>query len=288
MNDARAFDPADTLNLKQAAAHLGVHYMTVYRYVRQGRLDAEKVGTEWRVHGDAVNRFRQPQEAPVVRGEGVDWTARLVDCLVNADESAAWMVIDRALAAGHDPSSCALDMIGGAIARIDAQHATGGLTASHSPLATTIAHRLIARLGARFRRPGRSRGTVVLGTPIGERHGLPIAIVADLLRFEGFDVLELGAEVAPEGFADAVRRAPRLIAAGVGVTTIDNLTSARDAIAAIRSEDATVPVVVGGQAVLNPEVAKLLEADAWAADGRSAVALIQEIAGRPLRATSSH
>ncbi|MDA8269090.1 MAG: helix-turn-helix domain-containing protein [Actinomycetota bacterium] len=35
---------SDVIGLQQAADRLGVHYMTVYRYVRTGRLPATKVG----------------------------------------------------------------------------------------------------------------------------------------------------------------------------------------------------------------------------------------------------
>ena len=50
--------PADeSLNLKQVAAELGVHYMTAYRYVRQGRLPAWRDGTNWRVDPAALASF---------------------------------------------------------------------------------------------------------------------------------------------------------------------------------------------------------------------------------------
>jgi len=280
-------DPGAGLNLKQAAAALGVHYMTAYRYVRQGRLEAHRVGTAWIVEPDAVARFRSagPGRSPV--GEDVDWSDRLVTPLLAGDEPAAWSVIERALAAGRDPASCYLDVIGGALAAIDARHTAGTTSASQQPLATAVAHRLVARLGGRFRRPGRSRGTVVFGAPAGERHSLPIAIVADLVRWAGFDVLELGPDLPPEAFAAAVVDASRLIAVGIGVTSSAHLEAARDAIAAIRDVDDAVPIVVGGQAVLSPEVAGLLDATAWAPDGRRAVEVIESFAGRSRRTRGS-
>ena len=47
----------DVLNLKQVAQRLGVHYMTAYRYVRQGRLPARREGTAWVVDRADVERF---------------------------------------------------------------------------------------------------------------------------------------------------------------------------------------------------------------------------------------
>ena len=69
-------------------------------------------------------------------------------------------------------------------------------------------------------------------------------------------MLELGADTPPDAFAAAARRANRLVAIGIGVTRIDHLDAARDTIAAIRAVDPTTPIVVGGQAVLNPEIAR--------------------------------
>src|SRR6516225_8687883 len=37
------------LSIEEAAARLGVHYMTIYRYVRIGRLPAERRGGRWRI-----------------------------------------------------------------------------------------------------------------------------------------------------------------------------------------------------------------------------------------------
>src|ERR1700691_5905721 len=60
---------ADGVNLKQAAALLGVHYMTVYRYVRQGRLPAERIGTEWRVSRRVLESFKTGPPQAAAAGE---------------------------------------------------------------------------------------------------------------------------------------------------------------------------------------------------------------------------
>src|SRR5690606_20588805 len=122
-------------------------------------------------------------------------------------ESAAWRVVQQALTSGHTAEECYLDLLTGALHRISSTGADAGAGSSQEYLATATASRLVARLGAQFRRPGRRRGTVVFGAPSGELHSLPIAIVADLVRLEGFTCLELGANVPPEVFADAARSA---------------------------------------------------------------------------------
>ena len=47
------------LTLQEAADELGVHYMTAYRYVRLGVMEASKSGGVWQVQRSAVDRFRE-------------------------------------------------------------------------------------------------------------------------------------------------------------------------------------------------------------------------------------
>ena len=268
----------EELNLKQVAARLGVHYMTAYRYVRTGRLPAVRVGPGWVV--DAADLDALLQGDVPLPAEGVDWRTRLRDQLLAGDEAEAWRVIERALISGHTPTEVYLDLLAGALAEIG-EASPDGISEVDDPVgpfvATATATRLVGRLGARFRRPGRNRGTVVFGAPEGERHDLPIAIVADLVRMAGFTCLELGAEVPPSAFAAAAHRADRPVAVGIGVTRIENVPAVEATIAAVRVVDAQVPIVLGGQGVRNAEVAVLLGASGWAPDGPGAVALIEDL-----------
>lgn len=275
-------DGSGEMNLKQAAASLGVHYMTAYRYVRTGRLEARRVGTEWVVGLQDIRAFSAERElagGAVDRADrGADWRDRLRRTLVAGDETAAWRVLEQALAAGHRPADCYLGLLVGAIDDITGRSAvpTGPVAAEY--LATATAARLVARLGARFRRPGRSRGTVVFGAALGEHHTLAISVVADLVRLEGFTCLELGADVPPEAFAGAASGASRLVAVGVGVTTAENLAAVRETVGAVHAVDPGIPVVLGGQAAAELARAGLTGADAWAGDGLRAVEVIAELA----------
>src|SRR3954467_8280277 len=92
-------------NLKQVARALDVHYMTAYRYVRQGRLAARWVDNGWQVHRDDVEAFRMTTTAVVpgcAEAPAVGWGGRLAPMLINGDESGSWAVIESALAAGLD------------------------------------------------------------------------------------------------------------------------------------------------------------------------------------------
>lgn len=281
----------EPLNLKQVARALGVHYMTAYRYVRQGLLPATMSGNVWLVErhdlatfadrGDASPRRRAAGPgAPGTPGAATDWVTRLQGRLLAGDEVGAWSVVSQALGGGLTPQRCLLDVVSPAMVRVGSEVASGALNIADQYVAAATAQRVVVRVGARFRRAGRSRGTVVLGAPAGERHALPITIVADLVRMAGFAVVELGADVPPEAFGLAARRATAPVAVGIGVTGIDYLDAARATIARVRAEAPGVPVLLGGQAVRNPEVASLVGVAEWAADGDEVVVAIERLAAR--------
>lgn len=296
------------MNLKQVAQALDVHYMTAYRYVRQGRLPAERAGNVWLVEAADVaalaaerggNRDRpggEPSGAhgPGDRGPGgaaagpparpTDWAGRFRDRLLAGDEVGAWTVVNQALASGFTARRCLVDLVTAAMAGVGDDVAAGRLAIADQYVATATAQRVVARLGARFRHRGRSRGTVVLGAPTGERHALPIAVVSDLVRLAGFAVVELGADVPPEAFGLAARRVRDPLAVGIGVTTIDHLDAAREAIARVHADAPGVPVLIGGQAVRSPEVASLMGVAVWAADGDEVVAAVEHLAAERRRA----
>jgi 5-methyltetrahydrofolate--homocysteine methyltransferase len=130
-------------------------------------------------------------------------------------------------------------------------------------------------VSARFAHRGPSRGTVVIGGPSGERHGLALTMVADLLRSRGWSVSDIGTDVPAESFAGAVRGVDQLRAVCVGVTLRESLAEARKSITAVkRVVAADVKVYAGGAAVDSHDVALGLGADAWARDPRMLLALL--------------
>ena len=274
-------DPAP-LNLKQVARVLDLHYMTVYRYVRQGRLAAHRSGQVWLVEQSDLDAFRAV--AVPEPGASVDWADRLHRRLIAGDETGAWRVLDDALAAGHSPTWCHVELIGGAAGRIGWEVAAGRRDLVEEHIALTTATRLVAQLGGRFRHRGRTRGTVVMGTPPGEHHGLPLAIVANVLRLSGYAVVELGTDVPVGAFLGAVTHTDDPLAVGLGVTTAERFPSAVEVIDALRLAHPGLPVVLGGQGVLNEEVAGLLGATTWAPDADAVVAEIGKLAATRRRA----
>ena len=275
---------ATDLTLQEAAQLLGVHYMTAYRYVRLGMLPAEKVAGTWRVTPAAVEQVRETAKAgsaevvPAARRRA-PWADRLECRLVSGDARGSWAVVEAALAAGAELDEVYLTIIAPAMRAIGDRWEAGELDVAVEHRATGIVFRIVGRLGHRFVRRGRSRGAVVVGAPAGERHALPVALLTDLLRGAGWEVSDLGADVPTSSFVDAAGEVGALAAVGVSVTTPGCLVAGAEAIAALRATAGDVPILVGGQAVRDERHASALGADGWAADGRSAVAVLDVLVG---------
>ncbi len=241
---------SSVFTLQEAADELGVHYMTAYRYVRLGQLEAVKVAGAWQVADSAISEFRDgAASGPVAPGESAPWATRLEDRLVAGDAQGAWGVIESAMASGSDVRSVYLELLAPAMVSIGARWASGEFNIAVEHQATSIAMRIIGRLGPRCLRRGRSAGSIILGAPTGESHGLPTAMLSDLLRLHGWDVVDLGANTPAESFAHSVRQSTSLKAVGVSVTNPSHLSEAEVCCRAVKEVQADVLVVVGGSGV---------------------------------------
>jgi excisionase family DNA binding protein len=277
------------ITLHEAAERLGVHYMTAYRYVRTGLLPAEREGAQWLIDPIELERLAaQPSPRPRGRARAVA-PSRLAGRLVAGDEAGAWAIVESALASGADADEVLVDIVAAAMREIGDGWAAGSLDVSDEHRASVVVQRIVARIGSRFTRRGRKRGTIVLGAPEGEEHAVPCAIISDLLRANRFEVHDLGADTPTASFPIAADHAERLVGVMIGVTTEGREGAAAAAIAALRRAGVTVPLFVGGAAVTDADHARRLGADHWTGgDGRAAVAVVERVlSARPTPTSSS-
>jgi excisionase family DNA binding protein len=240
----------ERVGLRAAAEELGVHYMTAYRYVRSGRLAATKSRGEWQIDRDDLARLVGP--GPERAGDDTPRAIhrqRLEQCLIAGDEPGAWGVVEAALGSGATPSEVLTDMLRPSLASIGQRWADGELAIADEHRGSAVAQRLIARMGPRFARRGRRRGAVVLGSAAGDLHSLPTAILGDLLRGEGLDVVDLGADCPAQVFVDAAVRVGDPCVVGVCVTAPEVLDDARQLVDELTRELPQCAVLLGGGAV---------------------------------------
>lgn len=223
------------MRLQEAADLLGVHYQTAYGWVRDGQLPARKIRRGYEVSDADVQALaarrrlgREPAGAIKVR----DWPAqadRLYGAIANGDETRARRSMDRL--AGHVAVIDLCDrVIAPALRRIGEEWAAGRVSIAQEHRATAICERLLA---THVTQPaGRPRGTAVVATPPGERHGMPALMAAACLREARWHVHHLSADLP----ADEIGR----LAAAVGASLVVLSTATR---AGAVSADETVPSV---------------------------------------------
>ena len=268
--------PDQTMGLQQAAVTLGVHYMTVYRYVRTGRLRATRHAGRWVVAASDLESFEAAtahRSAPGRHGSGhgapgghSPYRSRLLDRLLAGDEAGAWHIVESALVGGMGPDRAHVELLAPCLREVGERWAAGTVTVGAEHIASATAGRVTARLAPLCARRGRTHGTIVLGAPPGEQHGLPMTLLTNVLRARGWDVVELGPDTPPSEMIDAAVAADRLAAVGVSVGSESTFERAEGVLAELREHVPGVPLLAGGPAVPDLATAHRLGADRWGAD----------------------
>ncbi|MBI4595448.1 MAG: corrinoid protein [Candidatus Tectomicrobia bacterium] len=123
-------------------------------------------------------------------------------------------------------------------------------------------------------------GKVVVGTSRGDMHDIGKNIVAMMLAGAGFEVIDLGTDISPQRFVQAVKdESPQLIGISSLMTTtmpamketIDHLKNA-----GLRDK---VKVIIGG-APVTQDFAMEIGADGYAPDGAKGIDLAKELIGK--------
>ena len=120
-----------------------------------------------------------------------------------------------------------------------------------------------------------NNGKVVLATVKGDIHDIGKNIVKLLLENYGFNVIDLGRDVAPEAVVEAVKREDAKLV-GLSALMTTTLPSMKETIEKLHEAGLDCKVVVGG-AVLTPEYAKEIHADYYAKDALESCSIAREV-----------
>ena len=120
-------------------------------------------------------------------------------------------------------------------------------------------------------------GRVVIGTVKGDLHDIGKNIVASMLEGGGFEITDLGADVAPEKFVDAVRanRANLVCLSALLTVTMPSMKTTIEALSAagLRGQ---AKIMVGG-APVTQRYADEIGADGYGENAAVAVALARKL-----------
>ncbi|MFZ5518804.1 MAG: cobalamin B12-binding domain-containing protein [Candidatus Zhuqueibacterota bacterium] len=118
---------------------------------------------------------------------------------------------------------------------------------------------------------------VVIGTVKGDLHNIGKNLVIIMLEGAGFEVIDLGVDIAPEKFVEkAIEYSPHILALSALLTTtmpMMKITLEALRVAGIRKK---VKVLIGG-APITARFAQLIKADGYADDAVSAVQVARDL-----------
>lgn len=121
-------------------------------------------------------------------------------------------------------------------------------------------------------------GKVAIGTVKGDLHDIGKNLVAMMLEGAGFEIMDLGTDVAPESFVQAVQDGAQIIGlSALLTTTMPGMSTVIEAVqeAGLRDQ---VKVIIGG-APVTAEYAVQIGADGFAPDASQAASLAKELMG---------
>jgi 5-methyltetrahydrofolate--homocysteine methyltransferase len=115
------------------------------------------------------------------------------------------------------------------------------------------------------------RGKVLIGTVAGDIHDIGKNIVTFMLDVNGFDVLDLGIDVAPEKFVESIREFQPQVVGLSGFLTLA-FDAMKDTVAAIEAAGLRdeVKIMVGGGQITD-KIREYAGADAYGDDAMEAV-----------------
>jgi corrinoid protein of di/trimethylamine methyltransferase len=203
--------------------------------------------------------------------------AKLYDAILNGDQKTAVAVTQEALAEGCDPMELitkhmvpAMDEVGRRFECEEYFVPELLLSARAMKGSLELLRPLLAASGAQ------PAGRVVIGTVKGDLHDIGKNLVASMLEGGGFEVIDLGADVPPERFIEAVReKNARIVALSALLTvTMPAMRKTIDALkeAGIRDQ---IKVMVGG-APVTQQFAEEIGADGYGENATAAVALARK------------
>jgi len=124
----------------------------------------------------------------------------------------------------------------------------------------------------------KSAGKVAIGTVKGDLHDIGKNLVAMMLEGAGFEVIDLGVDVAPDAFVKAVQNGAQVVGmSALLTTTMSNMQRTIDTLVSAGVRD-QVKVIVGG-APVTEDFAKKIGADAFAPDASSATRMVRQLVG---------
>jgi len=143
-------------------------------------------------------------------------------------------------------------------------------------MAAKAMHAVMAHLEPFFKSGSvKVKGKFVLGTVAGDLHDIGKNLVRMVVEGNGWEVIDLGVDVKPTKFLDAVKNSPGCIV-GLSALLTTTMVNMSKTVQEIKAQFPETKIIVGG-APLTMDAALKMGADGYSHDPQGAVAFLDKI-----------
>jgi 5-methyltetrahydrofolate--homocysteine methyltransferase len=203
----------------------------------------------------------------------------IYESIIDGDQAAAIKNVNQALAEGVNPVDILNEGMVKAMAEVGRLFEVGEYFVPEMLIAARAMQSGLAIIKPQLVKANvKSSGKVVAGTVKGDLHDIGKNLVCMMLEGAAFEIVDLGADVSPDKFVEAVKSSGANIVAmsALLTTTMPNMRVTIEALKAAGVRD-QVKVLVGG-APLTEDYARKIGADGYSSDASKAVALAKALA----------
>jgi len=217
---------------------------------------------------------------------------KLAQTVIDGDDEECVRLVNAGLEAGVDPLDAVEKGLAKGINQVGEDFGAGIIFLPELAMAADVMKRGTAILDDRIKASGAirmSHGKIVIGTIKGDIHDIGKSVVATVLQANGYDVVDIGIDIAVDTFIDAVKEHN---ADALGMSTLLTLPLMEMGKVINRMSDIgmrdSVKVIVGGCPVTQ-EFADEIGADAVGFDAQDAVFKLDGLLGinRPRAGTAT-
>jgi len=204
----------------------------------------------------------------------------LKEAVIGGDAKGCTLLTEVAIQAGHSPERILTEALIPAMQIVGDKFRCNEVYVPEVLVAARAMKKSLGLLKPLLTKTGaKPVGTAVIGTVKGDLHDIGKNLVAMMLEGAGFEVVDLGADVAPEKFVQAAKDTGAQI---VGISTLLTTTmlGMKDVLRALQQADlrSRVKVMVGG-APVTQGFASEIGADGYGESAAEAVDKAKELLG---------
>lgn len=201
------------------------------------------------------------------------------EAVLDGDAELTMRLVKEALADGISPDDIVAHALIKSMSAVGRDFKSGDFYIPDVLMSSRASHAALFALQSASNAPAltKDRGTVVVGTVAGDLHDIGKNIASLMLQCERFEVIDLGIDVVPEVFVQAIRDHKPIVVglSALLTTTISEMRKVIEAVEAAGLRD-SVKIYVSGLPVTQ-EYADEIHADHYCEDARDTVEYVESL-----------